>query len=150
MCRGKLTRTRIASYNEKLLLSNGLVISPLKNSATPGQQSRSLKEVIGAVDNNKDFEDYIKSFYSKVPPKSSEPKYERHPVSSTLSDPPFSRAEACLYLLLSPFSYRFLIHNTPSATRWRRCTSNKDHHRHSRNHSNHRNRRKCFHYRRNL
>ncbi|KAI1856208.1 hypothetical protein JX265_011720 [Neoarthrinium moseri] len=73
-----LQMQKFASFNEKLLLSNGLVISPLKNQSL--QTSRSLKEVIQGVDNNKDLEDYLLSFHSKVPPKSSEPKYERNPV----------------------------------------------------------------------
>lgn len=54
------------------------MISPLKNHQSG--QSRSLKEVIQAVDNNKDLEDYITSFHSKVPVQTSEPKYERNPV----------------------------------------------------------------------
>lgn len=70
----------IASFNEKLLLSNGLVISPLKNAALPNQHSRSLKEVIQGIDNNQDFESHIKGFYSQVTHKGSEPKYERNPV----------------------------------------------------------------------
>lgn len=73
-----LQMQKFASFNEKLLLSNGLVISPLKNQS--GQQARSLKEVIQAIDNHQDLEDYILSFHSKLPPKSSEPKYERNPV----------------------------------------------------------------------
>lgn len=55
------------------------MISPLKNQQS-NSQSRSLKEVIQAVDNNKDLEDYITSYHSKVPVQSSEPKYERNPV----------------------------------------------------------------------
>ncbi|ORY67300.1 uncharacterized protein BCR38DRAFT_426629 [Pseudomassariella vexata] len=81
--RGSLLFANItpASFNEKLLLSNGLVISPLKSqSSLPGQHARSLKEVIQAVDNTKDLEDYLLGFYSRVPPKSLEPKYERNPV----------------------------------------------------------------------
>lgn len=73
-----LQMQKFASFNEKLLLSNGLVISPLRNQQA--SQSRSLKEVIQAVDNGKDLEDYITSFYSKLPPRQAEPKYERHPV----------------------------------------------------------------------
>lgn len=73
-----LQMQKFASFNEKLLLSNGLVISPLRNQQA--SQSRSLKEVIQAVDNGKDLEDYITSFYSKLPPRQSEVKYERHPV----------------------------------------------------------------------
>lgn len=71
---------KFASFNEKLLLSNGLVISPLKNAAAPSPYPPSLKEVIHAIDNKKDLEDYITSWHSKLPPKTSEPKYERHPV----------------------------------------------------------------------
>ncbi|KAI0487303.1 hypothetical protein F4859DRAFT_464391 [Xylaria cf. heliscus] len=71
---------KFASFNEKLLLSNGLVISPLKNAALQAQYSHSLKEVIHSIDNKKDLEDFITSFHSKLPPKASEPKYERNPV----------------------------------------------------------------------
>ncbi|KAI1392387.1 RhoGAP-domain-containing protein [Hypoxylon trugodes] len=75
-----LQMQKFASFNEKLLLSNGLVISPLKSATQPGQHSRSLKEVVQAIDNKKDLENYLISFHSKVPIRSSEPKYERNPV----------------------------------------------------------------------
>lgn len=75
-----LQMQKFASFNEKLLLSNGLVISPLKSATQPGQHSRSLKEVVQAIDNKKDLENYIISFHSKVPARSSEAKYERNPV----------------------------------------------------------------------
>ncbi|CAJ2504354.1 Uu.00g117480.m01.CDS01 [Anthostomella pinea] len=75
-----LQMQKFASFNEKILLSNGLVISPLKNATLPGQHSRSLKEVIRAIDNRKDLEDYLLSFHSKLPATTSEPKYERNPV----------------------------------------------------------------------
>jgi len=75
-----LQMQKFASFNEKLLLSNGLVISPLKNAALPNQHSRSLKEVIQGIDNNQDFETHIKGFYSQITHKGSEPKYERNPV----------------------------------------------------------------------
>ncbi|KAI1479775.1 RhoGAP-domain-containing protein [Daldinia eschscholtzii] len=75
-----LQMQKFASFNEKLLLSNGLVISPLKTVTQPGQHSRSLKEVVQAIDNKKDLENYIISVHSKVPARSSEPKYERNPV----------------------------------------------------------------------
>ncbi|KAI1824374.1 hypothetical protein F4861DRAFT_506608 [Xylaria intraflava] len=75
-----LQMQKFASFNEKLLLSNGLVISPLKNITPPGQYSHSLKDVIHAIDNKKDLEDYISSFHSGLPAKTSEPRYERNPV----------------------------------------------------------------------
>ncbi|KAI1500671.1 hypothetical protein F5X99DRAFT_419093 [Biscogniauxia marginata] len=75
-----LQMQKFASFNEKLLLSNGLVISPLKSATLPGQHSRSLKEVIQAINNKKDLEDYLTGVFTRLPPKSSEPKYERNPV----------------------------------------------------------------------
>ncbi|OTA98435.1 hypothetical protein M426DRAFT_325973 [Hypoxylon sp. CI-4A] len=75
-----LQMQKFASFNEKLLLSNGLVISPLKSATQPGQHSRSLKEVVQGIDNKKDLENYIISFHSKVPIRSTEAKYERNPV----------------------------------------------------------------------
>ncbi|RYP32772.1 hypothetical protein DL767_005020 [Monosporascus sp. MG133] len=82
-----LQMQKFASFNEKLLLSNGLVISPLRNSAFAAQYSRSLKEVMHAVDDKKDFESYITSCHSKVPLKTSEPKYERNPSTSQVQQP---------------------------------------------------------------
>ncbi|KAI1818616.1 hypothetical protein GGS20DRAFT_527909 [Poronia punctata] len=73
-----LQMQKFASFNEKLLLNNGLVVSPLKH--VPSEHQRSLKEVIHAIDNTKDLEDYVSSFHSKLPATTSEPKYERHPV----------------------------------------------------------------------
>ncbi|KAK8103745.1 beta-chimaerin [Apiospora kogelbergensis] len=78
-----LQMQKFASFNEKLLLSNGLVISPLKhqsNIAGHNSRSSSMKEVIQAVDNHKDLEEYLLSFHSKLPPKPAEAKYERNPV----------------------------------------------------------------------
>ncbi|KAI0897424.1 RhoGAP-domain-containing protein [Annulohypoxylon nitens] len=75
-----LQMQKFASFNEKLLLSNGLVISPLKSATQPGQHSRSLKEVVQAIDNKKDLQNYIISYHSKVPARSSDAKYERNPV----------------------------------------------------------------------
>lgn len=37
------------------------------------------------IDNDVDFKNYVSSFSNKVPPKGSEPKYEKHPVFKLLS-----------------------------------------------------------------
>ncbi|KAK3371936.1 RhoGAP-domain-containing protein [Podospora didyma] len=71
-----LQMQKFASFNEKLLLSNGLSISPLKN----GPDARSLRECVSAINNEKDLNDYISSHYSRMPPKTGPPKYERNPV----------------------------------------------------------------------
>lgn len=65
-----------ASFNEKLILSNGLCISPLKN----GAESRSLRECVLRIDNDKDLNDYLSGQHSKLPPRSGLPKYERNPL----------------------------------------------------------------------
>lgn len=70
---------KFASFNEKLLLSNGLSISPLKPG--PGE-ARSLRESILAVDNEKDLNDFILGHMSKMPPRQNEPTYERNSVRS--------------------------------------------------------------------
>jgi hypothetical protein len=66
-----------ASFNEKLLLGNGLLISPLPDS---DGSRHGLRDIIAQVDNEKDFHSYITSFTSQVPP-AREIKYEKHPVS---------------------------------------------------------------------
>lgn len=69
----------IASFNEKLLLSNGLCISPIKNGDAP-QHPRSLRDATASIDNEKDMNDYLSGFHPKVPLDQGEPKYERNPV----------------------------------------------------------------------
>ncbi|KAL2019603.1 hypothetical protein VTK56DRAFT_9500 [Thermocarpiscus australiensis] len=72
-----LQMQKFASFNEKLVLSNGLSISPLK---TGSESSRSLRECVLGIDNDKDLNDYLSSHHSKVPPKTGLPKYEHNPL----------------------------------------------------------------------
>ncbi|KAH0543774.1 hypothetical protein FGG08_001956 [Glutinoglossum americanum] len=74
-----LTGSQLASFNEKLLLNNGLTISPINTSTGPNPESRSLRDAVYLVDNELDLKNYIMSFSSKVQPKAAEIKYERHP-----------------------------------------------------------------------
>lgn len=71
-----------AAYNEKLLLGQGLCVSPLKNGPVG---PRSLREVIHQIDSEKDLDDYVLSF-SGTPGAvaSPEAQYIRHPVSLQL------------------------------------------------------------------
>lgn len=74
---------RPASFNERLLLGNGLCVSPLKGQGNdPG--SRSLRAVASQIDNARDLNNYVSSFASKVG-NSGEIKYERHPVRTPVS-----------------------------------------------------------------
>lgn len=71
---------KFASLNEKLLLGSGLCVSPLRNPNGVPSESRSLREVAQSIDNEKDFRDYILSFSNKAGTRTSEIRYEKHPV----------------------------------------------------------------------
>ncbi|KAG6367254.1 hypothetical protein INS49_001441 [Diaporthe citri] len=75
-----LQMQKFASFNEKLLLSNGLSVSPLKNGKSSRPDSMSLREIVHNVDTQRDLSEYLCANHSKVPPSRGEPKYERHPV----------------------------------------------------------------------
>lgn len=70
---------KFASLYEKLLLSNGLSVSPLKNTQV-GNQSRSLRDAVHAIDNDRDLTEYILGCSSQVPSRISEIKYQRNSV----------------------------------------------------------------------
>ena len=70
-----------ASFNEKLLLSNGLSISPIKGPGDATGQPRSLRDAVLSISNEKDLNDFLLTQYSRMPPNKGEPRYERHPVS---------------------------------------------------------------------
>ncbi|THV49504.1 hypothetical protein BGAL_0191g00010 [Botrytis galanthina] len=74
-----LQMQKFASFNEKLLLSNGLNISPIKGKEQ-GTSNRSLREVVHAIDNVKDLSNYISSFAGNMQSRITEIKYERNPV----------------------------------------------------------------------
>jgi hypothetical protein len=67
----------LAAFNEKLLLGNGLLISPLSDGDST---RRSLRDIVTQVDNDKDFQNHVLSFSSQVP-GTKDIKYEQHPVS---------------------------------------------------------------------
>lgn len=72
----------LASFNEKLLLGNGLCVSPL-NGQQNIQGPRSLRDVVYQIDNTRDLENYVSSFASKAGVKNPDIRYERHPVNTT-------------------------------------------------------------------
>ena len=67
----------LATFNEKLILGNGLLISPLNDGDS---SRRSLRDIIAEVDNEKDFSNHVLSFKGNVP-AGKEIKYEKHPVN---------------------------------------------------------------------
>ena len=72
--------TNIAAFNEKLLLSNGLNISPLSQNSQ-GPPARSLRQVVSSIDNEKDYSNFLTSYHNKIPARLSDIKYERNAVS---------------------------------------------------------------------
>jgi hypothetical protein len=77
-----LQMQKFAAFNEKLLLSNGLIISPLKGPAAD-TQPRSLRLAVASINNEKDLNEYVAAHHLKMPPNTGEVKYERHPVCRT-------------------------------------------------------------------
>lgn len=73
----------IATFNEKLLLGNGLVVSPLPPT-DGGAPQRSMRDVVLDIDNDKDFQSYILNHTSKIPARTEEIQYKQHPVSFVL------------------------------------------------------------------
>ncbi|KAI3397329.1 hypothetical protein diail_10987 [Diaporthe ilicicola] len=93
-----LQMQKFASFNEKLLLSNGLIVSPLKNGKSSRPDSMSLREIVHNVDTQRDLSEYLCANHSKVPPSKGEPKYERHPVlGGTSGGPTMSGAHPPAY-----------------------------------------------------
>ncbi|KAK4139074.1 uncharacterized protein C8A04DRAFT_33468, partial [Dichotomopilus funicola] len=69
-----LQMQKFASFNEKLVLSNGLNISPLRQAS----DTRSLRESVLAIDNEKDLSEYLSGQHVRLPPRTGPPKYERN------------------------------------------------------------------------
>ncbi|PGH09512.1 hypothetical protein GX51_00617 [Blastomyces parvus] len=77
---------KFATFTEKLMLGNGLCVSPLKHGVNANTAGfKSLREVASEVDDEKDFKSFVLSHASKIASGSTEIKYEKHP---TLATPP--------------------------------------------------------------
>ncbi|KAF6810253.1 Rho-GTPase-activating protein 7 [Colletotrichum sojae] len=79
-----LQMQKFASFSEKLLLSNGLSISPIKGQGSGGP--RSLREAVMAINNESDLNDVLTSHHSKLPPN-NEIKYEKNPILANARHP---------------------------------------------------------------
>ncbi|MCJ1473426.1 hypothetical protein MMC13_002077 [Lambiella insularis] len=74
-----LQMQKFAAFNEKLLLSNGICISPLKGQGNiPAPQVRSLRDVVYEINNEQDLRDYVTSYAPKVQQEQGEVQYEPH------------------------------------------------------------------------
>ncbi|KAF2150333.1 RhoGAP-domain-containing protein [Myriangium duriaei CBS 260.36] len=68
---------KFATFNEKLLLGNGILITPLPSETA---SNRSLRDIMTDIDNDRDLHSYILAQKSKVPPRTSEIQYIKHPT----------------------------------------------------------------------
>ncbi|KAI2675887.1 hypothetical protein CBS147355_6068 [Penicillium roqueforti] len=76
-----LQQQKFATFSEKLLLGQGLCVSPLKTDASGALGLKSLADVVRQVDNQKDLHEFILSHEGNPGAVASEPvKYERHPT----------------------------------------------------------------------
>ncbi|KAL9037255.1 MAG: hypothetical protein Q9180_003823 [Flavoplaca navasiana] len=78
---------KFASFNEKMLLGNGLCVSPLKGQNNDGSP-RSLRDVVFQIDNTHDLNSYISSFSSRAGQRPAEIKYQPHPSMGSSQQPP--------------------------------------------------------------
>jgi hypothetical protein len=88
------TDTAVASFNEKLVVNNGQVVSPqpLKGATTQGPPS--INQMIYQINSERDFDEYILSHASKAPMAKSELQYLKHPTQSQTRSHPTPPAAA--------------------------------------------------------
>ena len=72
-----------ASFNEKLVVNNGQVVSPQPLKGSTAHPPPSMNQLIHQIDNDRDFDDYILRNASKGPMTRSEPQYVKHPTQSS-------------------------------------------------------------------
>ncbi|GME27924.1 hypothetical protein GTA08_BOTSDO02120 [Neofusicoccum parvum] len=70
-----LQMQKFASFNEKLLLGNGILVAPLNNPGEP--EHPSLRDIIYKIDNDRDLTSYITEHSGKVP-RPPEIRYQPH------------------------------------------------------------------------
>jgi len=85
---------KYASFNEKLVVNNGQVVSPQPLKGSTSQPSPSINQLIYQINNERDFDDYILKHASKVPSVRSDLQYIKHPTlaPSQATPPPASSA----------------------------------------------------------
>ncbi|RAH58164.1 Rho GTPase activator [Aspergillus piperis CBS 112811] len=116
---------KFATFNEKLLLGQGLAISPLKDgSANPALAPKSLYEVVSQIDNEKDFNEYVLSHERNPAAVTSDQiQYKRHPtLGGSSSGPvvpasqPTTQNKRQSMFLPQSFSQSNLLSSTPASS----------------------------------
>ncbi|KAF1966908.1 RhoGAP-domain-containing protein [Bimuria novae-zelandiae CBS 107.79] len=84
---------KYASFNEKLVVNNGQVVSPQPLKGSTATPPPSINQLIYQINNERDFDDYMLKHASKVPSVRSEVQYVKHPTqASTQAQPTPSAA----------------------------------------------------------
>jgi hypothetical protein len=82
----------VASFNEKLVVNNGQVVSPQSLKGSTAQVPPSLNQIIYQINNEKDFDDFaIKKLY-QVPSDQAELQYVKHPTLAPKTQPVMAAA----------------------------------------------------------
>ncbi|KAF1947265.1 Rho GTPase-like protein activator [Clathrospora elynae] len=79
---------KYASFNEKLVVNNGQVVSPQPLKGTSGQLPPSINQLIYQINNERDFDEYILRYASKAPVAKSELQYVKHPTQAPTQSHP--------------------------------------------------------------
>ena len=77
-----------ASFNEKLVVNNGQVVSPQPLKGTAAAPSPSINQLIYQINNDRDFDDFVLKHASKVPSVRSELQYVKHPTQAPTQTQP--------------------------------------------------------------
>ncbi|KAJ4346198.1 Rho GTPase-activating protein [Ascochyta clinopodiicola] len=73
---------KYASFNEKLVVNNGQVVSPQPLKGSTAQAPPSVNQLIYQINNDKDFDDYIMKNATKVSAVKPELQYVKHPTQA--------------------------------------------------------------------
>jgi hypothetical protein len=77
-----------ASFNEKLVVNNGQVVSPQPLKGSSVQAPPSINQLIYKINNERDFDDYILKHSTKAPLAKSELNYVKHPTQASAQSHP--------------------------------------------------------------
>lgn len=79
---------KYASFNEKLVVNNGQVVSPQPLKGSTAQPLPSINQLIYQINNERDLDDYILKHASKVPSVRTDLQYIKHPTQASKTAQP--------------------------------------------------------------
>jgi hypothetical protein len=80
--------TSSASFNEKLVVNNGQVVSPQPLKGSSDHSLHSINQLVYQINNDKDFDDYIMQHAAKAPLTRPELHYVKHPTQAPAQSHP--------------------------------------------------------------